>query len=440
MAGEWREVAVEELKAGVENALATGPFGSSIGSRFFSDTGVPVIRGSNLSEDIGTRLVDDRLVFLSPEKAREFSRSTVRDGDLVFTCWGTVNQVGLVDRRAAYREYIISNKQMKLTPDPAKADSLFLYYLFSSPDLQHRIKNQSIGSSVPGFNLGQLKGMRILIPAVEEQRAIAHILGTLDDKIELNRRMSETLEAMARALFKSWFVDFEPARAKAEGRDPGLPKPLADLFPARLVDSELGEIPEGWEVGCVDDEFVLTMGQSPPGDTYNEVGEGAPFYQGRAGFGSRFPTRRVYCTAPTRLAKAGDTLISVRAPVGDINMATENCAIGRGVAAARHKSGSRSYSYQFMLGLEEVFTRFEAEGTVFGSIGKKDFHAISCVRPPRGVILEFEAMLSPIDSRIDVTERECRALAALRDTLLPKLLSGELSVSSGTDRQAGANP
>jgi type I restriction enzyme, S subunit len=149
MGGEWLEVSVEEIKAGVENALSTGPFGSSIGSRFFTDCGVPVIRGSNLSEDIGIRLNDNGLVFLSPEKAREFSRATVRDGDLVFTCWGTVNQVGLIDGRAEHREYVISNKQMKLTPDLVKADSLFLYYLFSSPSVQNRIKSQCIGSSVP---------------------------------------------------------------------------------------------------------------------------------------------------------------------------------------------------------------------------------------------------------------------------------------------------
>lgn len=138
---------------------------------------------------------------------------------------------------------------------------------------------------VSGYAIGQMTGtsgrqrvpvealdhVEVSVPPLSEQRAIAHILGTLDDKIELNRRMSETLEAMARALFKSWFVDFDSVRAKAEGRDPGLPKPLADLFPARLVDSELGEIPEGWEVGCVDDEFELTMGQSPPGETYNEA-------------------------------------------------------------------------------------------------------------------------------------------------------------------------
>ncbi len=232
--------------------------------------------------------------------------------------------------------------------------------------------------------------MPLRLPRLSEQKAIAQILGSLDDKIELNRRMNEALEAMAQALFKSWFVDFDPVRAKAGGRDPCLPASISDLFPARLVDSELGDIPEGWGLASVDEEFSLTMGQSPPGESYNEVGKGMPFFQGRADFGFRYPSRRVYCTAPTRLAKAGDTLISVRAPVGDINMAAEDCAIGRGVAAAQHKTGSRSYTYEFMRSLEEVFARFEAEGTVFGSITKRDFHAIRSTRPPRQVIARFE--------------------------------------------------
>jgi type I restriction enzyme S subunit len=170
------------------------------------------------------------------------------------------------------------------------------------------------------------------------------------------------------------------------------------------------------------------MGQSPPGHTYNEAGDGLPFYQGRADFGFRFPRRRVYCTAPTRHASAGDTLISVRAPVGDINMASEDCAIGRGVAAARHKTGSRSYTFYFMRSLEEVFGRFEAEGTVFGSIGKKDFHAIRCAIPPRAVVSAFERLCSVLDNRIETNERESHTLAALRDTLLPKLISGEQRV------------
>lgn len=189
-----------------------------------------------------------------------------------------------------------------------------------------------------------------------------------------------------------------------------------------------GEIPKGWKVGCVDDEFDLTMGQSPPGSTYNEDGEGLPFYQGRADFSFRYPIRRVYCTAPTRLAKAGDTLISVRAPVGDINMASEDCAIGCGVAAARHKTGSRSYTYYSMRGLEDVFEQFEPEGTVFGSISKKDFHAIPCVIPPSELVITFEKICAPLDSRIESNEHESRTLAALRDALLTELTSGEIRV------------
>lgn len=304
-------------------------------------------------------------------------------------------------------------------------DPKFCYYWLKTLDLAA----YNSGSAQPSLNRNYVYGMPVRIPDdVDEQRAIAHILGTLDDKIELNRRMNETLESMARAIFKSWFVDFEPVRAKSEGRDPGLPKPIADLFADRFEDSELGEIPAGWKIGTVDDEFNLTMGQSPPGDTYNETGEGLPFYQGRTDFGFRFPTQRVFCTTPTRFADAGDTLISVRAPVGDINMAAERCCIGRGVAAARHKTGRRSYTYYFMHAIEEVFDRFEAEGTVFGSIGKKDFHNIERVMPPAQIVNAFEQLAAPIDNKIENNEQETRALSALRDTLLPKLISGELRI------------
>jgi len=315
------------------------------------------------------------------------------------------------------------------------SDTAFAYYLTKWNGVSGYAISQMTGSSgrqrVP---TSAFEHLTVLLPPLPEQRAIAHILGTLDDKIELNRRMNETLEALAQALFKAWFVDFEPVRAKLEGRWqrgqslPGLPAHLYDLFPARLITSELGEIPEGWEIGHVGDEFDLTMGQSPPGTTYNETEKGIPFYQGCADFQSRFPKRRVYCTAPTRLAKAGDTLISVRAPVGVINMADEDCAIGRGVAAARHKSGSRSYTYQFMSELKAVFARFNAEGTVFGSISKTDFHAIVCLAPPADLVTFFELMLAPLDDRIEVNTSESRTLAALRDTLLPNLISGKLRV------------
>jgi type I restriction enzyme S subunit len=179
-APDWHEVLVADLASPGENALATGPFGSNIGLQFFKETGIPLIRGSNLGHDGRTHLVEDDYVFVSEAKAAELRRSTVTRGDLVFTCWGTINQVGLVGSGAAYPRYVISNKQMKMTPDSAKADSLFLFYLFSGPELQRRIIDQGIGSSIPGFNLGQLRSMRLRVPSVPEQRAISAALADAD--------------------------------------------------------------------------------------------------------------------------------------------------------------------------------------------------------------------------------------------------------------------
>lgn len=209
-------------------------------------------------------------------------------------------------------------------------DTSYAYYLTKWEGVSGYAISQMTGTSgrqrIPTESLDHVL---VPVPPLAEQRAIAHVLGTLDDKIELNRRMNETLEAMARALFKSWFVDFDPvidnalaagnpihgaltekaARRKtlSDKRQP-LPELIRRLFPDRFVDSELGPIPEGWGVGNMGDHFCITMGQSPPGSTYNEGGIGLPFYQGRVDFTFRFPVRRVFCTAPTRFAETGDTL------------------------------------------------------------------------------------------------------------------------------------
>ena len=426
MKTEWRICTIDEIKADGDRAIAIGPFGSRMKADRYVAYGVPVIRGNNISD---TRAFTGDLVFVSGETADELRSCNVFPGDLVFPHRGAIGEVGIVPSDTVGR-YMLSTSLMKLTCNKRMVDPLFVFYFFRSQKGRHALLQNSSTVGTPGIGqpLASLRSITIPVPPLPEQRAIANILGTLDDKIELNQRMNETLEAMARALFKSWFVDFDPVRAKVEGRNPGLPKALADLFPDSFEDSELGEIPKGWEVGTVEDEYQITMGQSPPGETYNKDGEGLSFYQGRADFGVRFPTRRIFCTAPTRHATAGDTLISVRAPVGDINMAMERCAIGRGVAAARHKGGSRSYTYQFMSSIEAVFARFEAEGTVFGSIGKNDFHAIPCIIPPRDLVSAFERKISPLDDRIELNERESGALANLRDTLLPKLISGELDV------------
>jgi len=309
-------------------------------------------------------------------------------------------------------------------------DPRFLYYYMTSKPFTEYLTQIAEGhtSAYPAFNPDVIEKAELILPTESEQRAIAHVLGSLDDKIELNRRMNETLEKMARAIFKSWFVDFDPVRAKSEGRDPGLPEEIAEIFPDGFEESEIGEVPRGWEMTTIGTEYNLTMGQSPPGSTYNENRDGLPFFQGRRDFGFRFPTNRIYCTAPKRFAEPGDTLVSVRAPVGDINMAMERCCIGRGVGSIRHKSGNRSYTYYAMHTLSDILSSYEAEGTVFGAINKNQFETIKFLSPTADLINTFEEIISPIDDRIKLNTNQIVTLSYLRDNLLPKLISGELRV------------
>jgi len=323
------------------------------------------------------------------------------------------------------------NQDIKALMPKSGVDASFLPYWLLSQKSALLSSVDSAGHGTGRLNTDTLKAMTVALPPLAEQRAIAGVLGALDDKIELNRRMNGTLESMARALFQSWFVDFDPVRAKLEGRQPvGMDETTADLFPEQLDDSPLGNIPKGWKVATVVDGFNLTMGQSPPGETYNEESKGIPFYQGRTDFGFRYPIRRIYCTTPTRYAKPGDTLVSVRAPVGDINMAIEECCIGRGVAAVRHKSGATAFTYYSMANLYPDFARFEAEGTVFGSINKNSFEKLRFVIPPDDIIVAYERQAGAFDEEIRILENQSRTLATLRDSFLPKLLSGELSVNS----------
>ena len=292
---------------------------------------------------------------------------------------------------------------------------------FELPDLLA----QATGSTFPNVSASQLATIPYPSLSTVEQHAIANILGTLDDKIELNRRMNETLEAMARALFKDWFVDFGPTRAKIEGRDPYLVPEIWDLFPDKL--DEDGK-PEGWEVRALAECFNLTMGQSPPGSSYNDHGIGLPFFQGRTDFGFRYPENRKFCTAPTRIAQPGDTLVSVRAPVGDINMAWMQCCIGRGVAALQHKAASSSFTYYSVWAIQEKIRVYEHTGTVFGAINRKQFEVLRTLEPRSEFIEAFDAYISPMDFRIRGNTLETRTLTELRDLLLPKLMSGEIRV------------
>jgi len=210
---------------------------------------------------------------------------------------------------------------------------------------------------------------------------------------------------MAQAIFKSWFVDFEPWG---------------------------GVMPGDWRDGTLSEIANITMGQSPSGTSYNEDGIGTVFYQGRAEFGSRFPTRRLYTTEPKRMATKGDVLMSVRAPVGDLNVAFESCCLGRGLAGIQSNSGHQSFVLYTMFALKQQLDMFNGEGTVFGSINKNDMANLPVIIPTDEVIRRFEEQASPMDATIESNYAESCNLQAARDALLPRLMSGELSVSDVT--------
>lgn len=297
-------------------------------------------------------------------------------------------------------------------------DNEYLFYLMKH-NIQEMI-NQESGTVFGSVNKKDILGLKVMITENRrEQQEIAHILSTLDEKIEVNNKINKTLEEMAQAIFKRWFVDFEFPN------DDGEPYKSSG---GEMVDSELGPIPKGWEVGTLTEISEITMGQSPSGSSYNEDGIGTVFYQGRTDFGRRFPTSRLYTTEPRRMALAGDILLSVRAPVGDINIAVEECCIGRGLCAIRPNQGVESFVYYQLLSLKSIFDIYNGEGTVFGSINKNDLKDIKVILPAEDILSKFDNLVSMFDQEYKVLDKESRNLISIRDSLLPKLMSGEIRV------------
>jgi len=417
---EWMDTTVNEIADPSPNALVTGPFGSKISSRFFQTSGVPVIRESNLSADVTHRLIEENLAFLSAEKANEFVRNTAFSGDLVFTCWGTIGQVGLIDERASYCQYVISNKQMKLKPDPSIANSLFLYYLFSGPEMLGTIQGQAIGSSVPGFNLGQLGSLRLRLPSLTEQQTIANILGTLDDKIELNRRMNGVLESMARAIFKAWFIDFEPVRAKAAGATSfrSMPQSVFDGLPDRFVDSELGEMPEGWEVVPLDSVCDFNYGKALK--AVNRRAGNVPVYgsNGRVGWHDE------------ALVNGNGIVVGRKGNPGTVVWVHSHFFP---IDTTFYVSSKREEVTLPYLRYALDYLRLDSYGSdsAVPGLSRKMAYGLPLIIANGVTISAFEVIFNLLQTFICNCKRESSALANIRDALLPKLISGELRVSGG---------
>lgn len=341
--------------------------------------------------------------------AEDAEKYILKENDIVFARTG--NSTG---RSYFYEKqhgtFVYAGFLIKFSLDPNKVNPRILKYYTHSKPYFDWVNSFDTGATRGNINAKTYGDMEIELPSRKVQDKIVSILSSLDRKIELNNKINADLEEMAQAIFKNWFVDFEPFKD------------------GKFVDSELGMIPEGWKVGTLEDIAEITMGQSPAGNSLNENGEGMIFYQGSSDFGFRFPSIRVFTTEPKRLAVANSVLFSVRAPVGDINVAKEECCIGRGVASIKSKYGHDSYLFYAMKSLHKQFDSFDGEGTVFGSINKKTLSAIQILFPSDGIVEQFNDIASSFDNRIRSLSEENSRLSLLRDTLLPRLMSDELEV------------
>ena len=368
-------------------------------------------------------------------------RGTPRPGDILVTTEAPLGEVAqLYEQRIALAQRLIL-----LRGKSEILDNRFLKYLMQSAPVQDQLRARATGTTVLGIKQKELRQIELELPAIREQRAIAHILGTLDDKIELNRRMNETLEEMARALFKSWFVDFDPVRAKTEGRWcpgeslPGLPAHLYDHFPDRLVDSELGEVPEGWEVKELG-EVVKVVGGTTPSTRVIEYWEGGthcwvtPKDLSNLSSPVLSDTARKITNAglnkiSSGLLQPGTVLLSSRAPIGYLAISEKPVAINQGFIAMPPGEGiSNLFMLYWCNAFREQILNY-ASGTTFLEISKRNFRRILIAIADAAIMDAFDKQIRPLYRRVAANEGESHLLAARRETLLPKLVSGEVRVT-----------
>ena len=406
----WRRCRIDE----VAEKVAMGPFGSSIKVETFTPSGVPIISGQNLH---GSR-VDDKpgFNFISEEHAERLRGANVRRGDVIFTHAGNIGHVACIPESSKYDRYVVSQRQFYMRPKLSEAIPEFIVAYFKTLEGQHELLANASQVGVPSIAqpVTYLRSIKIPIPPIQEQRTISHILGTLDDKIELNHRMNETLEAMARALFKSWFVDFDPVRAKMEGRDTGLPKPIADLFPDRMVDSELGEIPEEWKIKALGDLFELAYGKALKADDRRHDGS-VPVYgsNGQIGWHDQ------------RLIRGPGIVVGRKGNPGTIIWVNNDFFPIDTTFYVVPKHSNDILSFLFYALRNQNLPAIAADSAVPG-LNRNIAYMNKQIVPNDRVIECFNQITCSIFVRNHLLRTESRTLATLRDTLLPKLISGEI--------------
>ena len=345
----------------------------------------------------GNNLVDGEILIKKETKRVDYSqydkyKKPLTNRTILVSINGTLGNVGVYGS-----EKIILGKSACYFNVKESVDKDFIYYIVSSPTFKQYLESNATGTTIKNISLKQMREYTFELPEIGEQKRISSVLRKIDEKIKNNRAINNNLEQQAQTIYQQMFID----------------NPTPD-----------------WIEGSLSDIANITMGQSPSGSSYNEDRIGAIFFQGRAEFGFRFPTIRLYTTEPKRMAYANDILMSVRAPVGDLNVAHNDCCIGRGLAAIHSKTNHQSFVLYTMFSLKKQLDVFNGEGTVFGSINRNSLNDMPILIPADEQIEKFELIVAPMDAAIRNNYDEICCLQAVRDSLLPRLMSGELDVSN----------
>lgn len=358
-------------------------------------------------------------VDVSKYSTQKLEKFKVFPDDIVIAMTGAT--IGKVGRNKSGRTVFLNQRVAKINPN-FKEDLDFIYYCINNTVFLEYVLNnvdsKSAQANISHFGIGNFE---INWYDRETRQKIAKVLTCLDDKIFINSQINQELEVMAKTLYDYWFVQFDFPDQNG--------KPYKSSGGKMVYSPELKrEIPEGWGVEKLEKIANITMGQSPKGTSYNEVGEGMLFFQGSTDFGWRFPVARQYTTEPSRIAEEDDILLSVRAPVGTLNIADTRCCIGRGLAAINSKVGANSYIFNVMQDFKKLFDMINSVGTTFGSITKDDLYSLQLVYPPTELLMEFDQLVKSFDREIKNRSRQNQELTQLRDCLLPMLMNGQVII------------
>ena len=413
--------------------VQTGPFGSQLHNSDYVSVGTPILTVEHLGEN---RILHKNLPRVTEEDRQRLSRYSIKKGDIIFS------RVGSVDRRALVRDaedgWLFSGRCLRVRPDPEKLDSIFLSYLMGLPSFQEYVRKIAVGATMPSINTEILSGIPVCYPPLPTQHTIARILGSLDDKIELNRQMNETLEAMAREIFQSWFVDFDPVRAKAEGRQPaGMDAETAALFPSEFEEVDGREVPRGWGVKPLSGIIDL-IGGGTPKTTVEEYWDGeipwfsvvdAPLESDMFVIDTeKHITQAGIENSSANLLPVGTTIITARGTVGKLALVGIPMAMNQSCYGIIGADGYPDYYIHFLLKRAINELQQQTHGTVFETITRQTFDGVEIVAPPSCVAQKFDTIIHPHLEKIRSNLVESRTLAKIRDALLPKLMSGEIKV------------